>query len=426
MSADEECECIQQECEAGAPAWVMTFADLMSLLMCFFVLLLSFSEMDVQKFKQVAGSMERAFGVQRQVKAPDIPMGTSVIAQEFSPGKVEPSLVDEVRQSTTTEDINLDTAKDVMEAEAQAQAEQLRQKLQQEIDEGLIEVDSQEDKVIIRIKEKGSFPSGTAELHAEFLPTLERIRAQIASTPGTISIAGHTDNVPIKTFRFRSNWELSSSRAVSVLEQLLKDGTIKPEDTEVKGLADTQPLVPNDSRENRAINRRVEIMISPSSHTLVSGGAEGAAAVETETPPEADTGASIIPPLPESLFPDDGAVPEGGIENSIIPPLPESLIPDDGEVPEGGTGDSIIPPLPESLFPDDGAVPEGGAGDSIIPPLPESLIPDFGAVPEGGAETSITPPLPVSIVIQDDGEVPALQPELSREIEDLFGNMKNQ
>jgi hypothetical protein len=82
--------------------------------------------------------------------------------------------------------------------------------------------------------------------------------------------------------------------------------------------------------------------------------------------------------------------------------------------------------LPESLFPDDGAVPEGGAGDSIIPPLPESLIPDFGAVPEGGAETSITPPLPVSIVIQDDGEVPALQPELSREIEDLFGNMKNQ
>ncbi len=69
----------------GAPAWMATFADLMSLLMCFFVLLLSFSELDVQKYKQIAGSMKNAFGVQNQVKVMDIPKGTSIIAQEFSP-----------------------------------------------------------------------------------------------------------------------------------------------------------------------------------------------------------------------------------------------------------------------------------------------------------------------------------------------------
>ena len=73
--------------DAGAPAWIMTFADLMSLLMCFFVLLLAFSEMDALKFKQLAGSMKMAFGVQRDVKAKEIPKGTSVIAKEFSPGK---------------------------------------------------------------------------------------------------------------------------------------------------------------------------------------------------------------------------------------------------------------------------------------------------------------------------------------------------
>lgn len=268
MSADVECECEEVECETGAPAWVVTFADLMALLMCFFVLLLSFSEMDVIKFKRIAGSMSDAFGVQRQVEANEIPMGTSIIAQEFSPGKTEPTPVDEVRQQTTREEINLETAKEILEQVAEAQAEALRVQMKEEIEEGLIEIDSQREMIVIRIKEKGSFPSGSADLREEFLPTLARIREQIIAIPGTITVAGHTDDIPINTYRFRSNWELSSSRAVSVLEQLLKTPAIKPEDTEVKGLADTQPLVANDSYENRATNRRVEILILPSSDTV--------------------------------------------------------------------------------------------------------------------------------------------------------------
>ena len=89
------------EADEGAPAWVMTFADLMSLLMCFFVLLLAFSEMDALKFKQIAGSMKVAFGVQREIKAKEIPKGTSIVAKEFSPGKPDPSAIAEVRQHTT-------------------------------------------------------------------------------------------------------------------------------------------------------------------------------------------------------------------------------------------------------------------------------------------------------------------------------------
>ena len=98
MSDDAE-EC--PECPAGAPPWVMTFADLMSLLMCFFVLLLAFSEMDVLKYKQVAGSMREAFGVQNEIKKKDIHRGTSVIAQEFTPGRPDPTPLNEVRQKTT-------------------------------------------------------------------------------------------------------------------------------------------------------------------------------------------------------------------------------------------------------------------------------------------------------------------------------------
>ena len=86
--------------ERGIPAWVVTFADLMTLLMCFFVLLLSFSEMDVAKFKQLAGSMKEAFGVQAEIEARTIPKGTSVIAREFSPGRPDPTAANQIRQFT--------------------------------------------------------------------------------------------------------------------------------------------------------------------------------------------------------------------------------------------------------------------------------------------------------------------------------------
>ena len=85
---------------AGAPMWLATFADLMSLLMCFFVLLLSFSEMDVLKFKQIAGSMKYAFGVQNKVEVKDIPKGTSVIALEFRPGRPDPTPIEIINQQT--------------------------------------------------------------------------------------------------------------------------------------------------------------------------------------------------------------------------------------------------------------------------------------------------------------------------------------
>ena len=85
---------------SGSPAWMGTFADLMSLLMCFFVLLLSFSEMDLQKYKQVAGSMKMAFGIQREVKGAGTPKGTSIIAREYSPGKPQPTILRVIKQES--------------------------------------------------------------------------------------------------------------------------------------------------------------------------------------------------------------------------------------------------------------------------------------------------------------------------------------
>ena len=97
MAEQEECPKCPPE---GLPAWMGTFADLMSLLMCFFVLLLAFSEMDVLKFKQIAGSMKFAFGVQNKIEVKDIPKGTSVIAMEFRPGRPDPTPIETIQQQT--------------------------------------------------------------------------------------------------------------------------------------------------------------------------------------------------------------------------------------------------------------------------------------------------------------------------------------
>jgi len=257
----------------GIPAWVMTFADLMSLLMCFFVLLLSFSEIDAQKFKQIAGELSAAFGVQREVPALEIPMGTSPIFDKFSPGKPEPTPVDSVRQQTTEQDPKLETLREELEADVQKQVQDttkeqidtsmdaLRDVLENELAQGRLQLENDRKRIIIRVEEKGSFPSGSAEMTPEFQDMLDRIATVLAELPGEITIEGHTDNIPINTSRFQSNWDLSAARASSVANALLYNETIKPERMRVQGYAETRPRASNEWPETRALNRRVEIIL---------------------------------------------------------------------------------------------------------------------------------------------------------------------
>jgi chemotaxis protein MotB len=260
----------------GAPAWLATFADMMSLLMCFFVLLLSSATQDARKFKQVAGAMRDAFGVQREMFATEQPMGTSVIAEHFSPGKPDPTVLDEIKQSTTQESptlgVDIDTLKkQVMEAaldEVAAEAEKMRRLLKDEIEQGLVTVETQGLQIIMRIEEKGSFPSGSADLKPGFEAVMDKITTSVKEAKGNVRIAGHTDDIPINTSHYRSNWELSSSRAVTVAQYMLNNGGVESGRVAVEGYADTKPLAPNDSVENRAKNRRVEIVLIQEDPTL--------------------------------------------------------------------------------------------------------------------------------------------------------------
>ena len=263
----------EEEDKPGIPAWVVTFADLMSLLMCFFVLLLSFSEIDAAKFKQIAGELSKAFGVQREVPVTEIPMGTSPIFDKFSPGIPEPTPVDNVRQQTSEADPQLDTLRTEQQSTIARQVEQttreqievsleaLAQVLEQELKEGRVQLEHDRRHVIIRVEEKGSFPSGSADMTLGFEDALLRIAGVLAELPGEITIEGHTDNVPISTPRFRSNWDLSAARASSVANALLADQTVGPERIRVQGYADTRPRASNEWPDTRLLNRRVEIIL---------------------------------------------------------------------------------------------------------------------------------------------------------------------
>lgn len=317
----EECKCPPE----GLPAWMGTFADLMSLLMCFFVLLLSFSEMDVLKFKQIAGSMKYAFGVQSLLEVKDIPKGTSVIAQEFTPGKPDPTPIEVIMQQTieitkakldfqegdssrvggqenvkerkvaTPEKVEAEAEnKSESESDAEGQkeeapvqekvsesqetqledftpapgvsaqhglAKQVAQELKNEIEDGAIEVEALGQQLIIRVREKGAFPSGSAFLQPHFRPIIHKVAEILVDIPGVITISGHTDNEKVQSELYRSNWDLSAQRAVSVAHEMLKVRGIKYKKLVVAGYANSKPLTTNKTKADRRRNRRVEIMI---------------------------------------------------------------------------------------------------------------------------------------------------------------------
>ncbi|WP_100639036.1 MotB family protein [Marinobacter salexigens] len=265
---------LPEEEKPGIPAWVVTFADLMSLLMCFFVLLLSFSEIDAMKFKQIAGELSKAFGVQRDVPALEIPMGTSPIFDKFSPAPPEPTLVNEVKQTTTDQQPELQTLKSTTEEALEAAVEEsfessvssIQEVLEEAIEDGRITIEADQDthRIVIRAEEKGSFPSGSAELTWEFESLLLDMAKVLTEIPGELTVEGHTDDIPIRTSRFYSNWDLSAARSAAVANALLATGDVDATRLAVKGLADTEPRVANTSSDNRAKNRRVEIIIDMS------------------------------------------------------------------------------------------------------------------------------------------------------------------
>lgn len=354
----------------GAPAWMATFADMATLLMAFFVLLLSFAAMNVPKFKEVSGSMNDSMGVQRVVPVVEPPTADNVIADQFSQAKVQPTALKTINEQTTDEEqppdpelkitnkpsntpnsTDLEKVRSALKQEitrgqvevsetdgkisvvmtpnqkdgenqgdagmdsgqrldedtvalfakvAQAQAEvvsevqvlrspstqaesfdsssgsestegediaqseyeQIRSRLTTEIANGQVNVERINDEVKISLADQGAFVSGSADLRSSFYTVLSSVGQALAESPGQVTVAGHTDSVPVAfSERFQSNWDLSAARSASVADYLVGEGFIAPDVVTVTGYADTVPIASNDTAAGRAQNRRIEITV---------------------------------------------------------------------------------------------------------------------------------------------------------------------
>jgi chemotaxis protein MotB len=395
---DEECP----KCPpVGAPAWMATFADMATLLMAFFVLILSYAEFNTPKFKQISGSLNNAFGVQRIVPVVEQPKGTTVISMEFSPSP-SPSVTNELTQQTTEQELpevevktkdqdatagdekstdgqsegqggekaesgdqatagqamsgdelasalqdaiqsgevqvemagenvvinfpsedttqtdlpslidetltalaearqasgqaeqevlfggleqelaklataakeaaanqgQADTAAAAEQANAQAAAEaagvaenQLQAALQSELQQGLVEVERRDGKVVVTVGAGGAFSSGKAEITDQAREIMNRISVVSMGAESSITVSGHTDDVPISNTAYRDNWDLAAARASSVVQAMQDTGMVSAGRMKAVSYGETQPVASNSTPEGREENRRIVIEI---------------------------------------------------------------------------------------------------------------------------------------------------------------------
>ena len=219
----------------------------MSLLLCFFVLLLSFSEMDKAVYKEVAGSLERAFGVQRKDKVLDTPKGLKMIAKDFDQAIVPPRPSQEFIVTQEKKQIGEELQRVVETRFKDMQA--------------LIDINVGEDQIAISLMGESTFDSGNARIKPQMKPLLDKIAEALSDTDGEIIIAGHTDNVPLHGGRYRSNLGLSIARAASVAEYMLGSGKIEPDRIATMGFGEYRPVESNRTARGRQVNRRVEIIL---------------------------------------------------------------------------------------------------------------------------------------------------------------------
>lgn len=221
--------------EGGAPAWMATFADMMTLLLCFFVLLLSFATQDAAKFKDMLGSVQDAFGV--QVKRRE----DAYIA--FSPSKFERDGVDLKEEQRELLGLVI-KIRHMLDPEPE-----LRENAS---------VTAQPGGAMIRYDATQMFAPGSATLLPHSKLMLDKVIEVLKEHKFDLMVRAHTDNQPTGNPSYPTNWELSASRAAAALRYILEVGGISSNRLRAVGFADSQPLLPNTTAENRVKNNRLE------------------------------------------------------------------------------------------------------------------------------------------------------------------------
>ena len=224
------------------PPWVITFADMVTLLMVFFILLFAIGTIEQEKWRQLKESLREALGADA-IEEMGTRQGLDVIKTQVDEQTVH--AVDEVGAMVNRE------MEDII---SEVEEFVFKNKLS-----GEVRVSSDERGAVITISDVVLFPAGSADMTPKGRTTLRQVFEVLKQFNYNVKVEGHTDNTPIHTLRYPSNWELSASRAAEVAHMLIDDG-YPPERLSVEGFAEFRPKVPNTGPENRAINRRIEVV----------------------------------------------------------------------------------------------------------------------------------------------------------------------
>jgi chemotaxis protein MotB len=233
--------------------WLISYADFITLLFAFFVVMFASSQTDKAKAQQVSDSVKKALDK------------NSVAAQVH---EVLGGTVDEKGRGNAmmkgpggSQPVSVQLPQAALVAELLPALEYLTKALQTEIKEGKIEVHLEARGLVVSLRQATFFPSGQDAVDPATFGSIDKIVATIGKLPNAVRLEGHTDSIPIHTARFRSNWELSAARSIAMLELLSTRYNIPRERLAIAGYADTAPKDSNDTEEGRAHNRRVDIVI---------------------------------------------------------------------------------------------------------------------------------------------------------------------
>lgn len=210
--------------------WMDTYADTITLLLTFFILLYSISAVDSEKLKELSEALQFSLTGKQSVK-----------------------------QLESLDDIKVDIEKE------SNKYEDLAKKLNEIIDKNslteVIKIREEDRGIVLQVDESILFDPGKAEIKESSIDILNTISKIIEETDNDIVAEGHTDNVPINTAKYKSNWELSTARAMNIVKYFIENKNINPVRLSVKGYGEYNPIAPNDTPENRSKNRRVDILV---------------------------------------------------------------------------------------------------------------------------------------------------------------------
>jgi chemotaxis protein MotB len=235
--------------------WLVSYADFITLLFAFFVVMFASSQTDKSKARQISDAVEKALDQGKSVGVP--PAVAKILGgtiEDTGQGNAQmkgPGGAQKAAKEAPPQDV----------LELAPSLKNLSRELEDEIKAGKVEVNLEPRGLVITLKQTAFFPSGTDAIDPSTFPIIAKLAAALKQLSNPLQVEGHTDSVPIHTAQFRSNWELSAARSIAMMELLATRYGIDRQRMIIVGFADTSPETTNDTPEGRAANRRVNIVI---------------------------------------------------------------------------------------------------------------------------------------------------------------------